>query len=102
LHRLSERQARALLLDPGGLRGRNPVTVKSQLMGGMIWGVSAALHEETEIDRRTARSVNTNFADYLIAANADIRIARWYWIRKRTASSIRSASRVWASWALPA
>ena len=50
----------------------NPVTAKSQLMGGMIWGVSAALHEETEIDRRTARYINTNFADYLIPVNADI------------------------------
>jgi xanthine dehydrogenase YagR molybdenum-binding subunit len=50
----------------------NPVTARSQLMGGMIWGVSAALHEATEIDRRNARYTNTNFADYLIAVNADI------------------------------
>jgi xanthine dehydrogenase YagR molybdenum-binding subunit len=50
----------------------NPITAKSQLMGGMIWGVSAALHEETEIDRRTARYTNSNFADYLIPVNADI------------------------------
>src|SRR5258706_5787715 len=50
----------------------NPVTTKSQLMGGMIWGVSAALHEETAIDHRAARYVNTNFADYLIPVNADI------------------------------
>jgi xanthine dehydrogenase YagR molybdenum-binding subunit len=38
----------------------------------MIWGVSAALHEATEIDERTARYVNDNFADYLIPVNADI------------------------------
>jgi xanthine dehydrogenase YagR molybdenum-binding subunit len=38
----------------------------------MIWGISAALHEETEIDRRTARYVNKNLADYLIPVNADI------------------------------
>jgi xanthine dehydrogenase YagR molybdenum-binding subunit len=50
----------------------NPMTAKSQLMGGMIWGVSGALHEATEIDRRTARYTNTNFADYLIPVNADI------------------------------
>ena len=50
----------------------NPVTARSQLMGGMIWGVSAALFEATEIDRRNARYVNTNFADYLIPVNADI------------------------------
>ena len=50
----------------------NPVTAKSQLMGGMIWGMSAALLEETEIDRRTARYVNSNLSDYLIPVNADI------------------------------
>jgi xanthine dehydrogenase YagR molybdenum-binding subunit len=50
----------------------NPLTARSQLMGGMIWGVSAALHEATEIDERTARYVNDNFADYLIPVNADI------------------------------
>jgi xanthine dehydrogenase YagR molybdenum-binding subunit len=50
----------------------NPVTARSQLMGGMIWGVGAALHEETTIDKRTARYTNTNFADYLVPVNADI------------------------------
>jgi xanthine dehydrogenase YagR molybdenum-binding subunit len=41
-------------------------------MGGMIWGVSAALHEATEIDRRAARYVNDNLAEYLIPVNADV------------------------------
>lgn len=50
----------------------NPVTAKSQLMAGMIWGMSAALLEETEIDRRNARYVNTNLSDYLIPVNADV------------------------------
>ncbi len=50
----------------------NPKTAESQLMGGMIWGISAALHEATEIDGRTARYVNDNLADYLIPVNADI------------------------------
>ena len=50
----------------------NPRTARSQLMGGMIWGVSAALHEETEIDERNARYVNDNIAEYLIPVNADI------------------------------
>jgi xanthine dehydrogenase YagR molybdenum-binding subunit len=51
----------------------NTRTARSQLMGGMIWGVSAALHEETEIDERNARYVNDNLADYLIPVNADIK-----------------------------
>ena len=41
-------------------------------MGGLIWGVSSALHEATEIDRRAARYTNTDLADYLIPVNADI------------------------------
>jgi xanthine dehydrogenase YagR molybdenum-binding subunit len=51
----------------------NTRTARSQYMGGMIWGVSSALHEATEIDPRTARYVNDNLADYLIPVNADIR-----------------------------
>jgi xanthine dehydrogenase YagR molybdenum-binding subunit len=55
-----------------GGRIMNPRTARSQLMGGMIWGVSSALHEATEIDRRAARYVNDNIAEYLIPVNADI------------------------------
>ena len=50
----------------------NPRTAHSQLMGGMIWGVGSALHEFTEIDRREARYINDNLAEYLIPVNADI------------------------------
>src|SRR5262249_7127715 len=50
----------------------NTRTVHSQLMGGMIWGISSALHEATEIDMKRARYVNDNLADYMIPVNADI------------------------------
>jgi xanthine dehydrogenase YagR molybdenum-binding subunit len=50
----------------------NTRTARSQYMGAMIWGISSALHEATEIDRRVARYVNDNLADYLIPVNADI------------------------------
>jgi xanthine dehydrogenase YagR molybdenum-binding subunit len=50
----------------------NPKTAKSQLIGGMIWGISAALHEKTEIDPRAARYVNTDLAEYLVPVNADV------------------------------
>jgi xanthine dehydrogenase YagR molybdenum-binding subunit len=50
----------------------NTRTAHSQYMGAMIWGISSALHEATEIDRRGARYVNNNLADYLIPVNADI------------------------------
>src|SRR5437764_3157169 len=48
------------------------MTARSQLIGGMIWGISAALHEATEIDARSARYYNNDFAEYLIPVNADI------------------------------
>ena len=50
----------------------NTRTVHSQLMGGMIWGISSALHEAIEIDRERARYVNTNLADYRVPVNADV------------------------------
>jgi len=49
----------------------NPRTARSQLMGGLIWGMSSALFEATEIDERYARYVNDNLADYLMPVNAD-------------------------------
>jgi xanthine dehydrogenase YagR molybdenum-binding subunit len=50
----------------------NPLTARSQLMGGQIWGLSAALHEATEIDRRTARYVTRDLASYHVPVHADI------------------------------
>ncbi|MHC2621725.1 xanthine dehydrogenase YagR molybdenum-binding subunit [Bradyrhizobium huanghuaihaiense] len=50
----------------------NPRTARSQLMGGLIWGMSSALLEATEIDERNARYVNDNLADYLVPVNADV------------------------------
>ncbi len=51
----------------------NTRTARSQYMGAMIWGISSALHEATEIDPRNARYTNDNLADYLVPVNADIR-----------------------------
>jgi xanthine dehydrogenase YagR molybdenum-binding subunit len=50
----------------------NTRTARSQYLGGMIWGVASALHEATEIDRRNARYVNDNLADYMMPVNADV------------------------------
>jgi xanthine dehydrogenase YagR molybdenum-binding subunit len=49
----------------------NPRTAHSQLMGGLIWGMSSALLESTELDHRFGRYVNDNLADYLVPVNAD-------------------------------
>ncbi len=45
---------------------------RSRYVGAMIWGMEMALMEATEMDRRRARYTNDNFADYLIAVNADV------------------------------
>jgi xanthine dehydrogenase YagR molybdenum-binding subunit len=50
----------------------NTRTARSQYLGAMIWGISSALHDATEIDERNARYVNDNLADYLVPVNADI------------------------------
>ena len=50
----------------------NPRMVESQLYGGMIWGVSFALHEGAVMDARTGRPMNPNLGEYHIPVNADV------------------------------
>jgi xanthine dehydrogenase YagR molybdenum-binding subunit len=50
----------------------NPKTARSQLMGGMIWGVSSALHEAAHLDPRDGHVVNGDLAEYLVPVHADI------------------------------
>ncbi|MGJ5202395.1 xanthine dehydrogenase family protein molybdopterin-binding subunit [Bradyrhizobium sp. HKCCYLR20261] len=50
----------------------NPKLVKSQLAGGMIWGISLALHEEAVTDRRSGRIMNANLGEYHVPVNADV------------------------------
>jgi xanthine dehydrogenase YagR molybdenum-binding subunit len=50
----------------------NPKTARSQLIGGMIFGVSMALHEEAIVDPRTGAFVNRDLAGYLLPVHADI------------------------------
>jgi len=73
VHRLT-REIRVPRIVGAFAAGRimNTRTARSQLMGGMIWGISSALHESTEIDRRNARYINDNLADYLVPVNADV------------------------------
>ena len=55
-------------------RGRilNHKTARSQLIGGMTWGVGAALHAEAVIDTRSGAFVNRDLAEYLVPVHADI------------------------------
>jgi xanthine dehydrogenase YagR molybdenum-binding subunit len=50
----------------------NPKTARSQLIGGMTFGVSYALFEQTILDTRSGAFVNRDFAGYLVPVHADI------------------------------
>jgi xanthine dehydrogenase YagR molybdenum-binding subunit len=50
----------------------NPRLVRSQYYGGMIWGVSFALHEHAVMDPRSGRPMNPNLGEYHVPVNADI------------------------------
>jgi xanthine dehydrogenase YagR molybdenum-binding subunit len=50
----------------------NPRTAKSQIMGGMVWGISKALREESVMDHRFGRFMNANLAEYHIPVHADV------------------------------
>jgi xanthine dehydrogenase YagR molybdenum-binding subunit len=50
----------------------NPHLVRSQIFGGMIWGMSFTLHERAVMDRRSGRTLNANLADYHVPVNADV------------------------------
>jgi xanthine dehydrogenase YagR molybdenum-binding subunit len=50
----------------------NTKTAASQIMGGVVWGIGMALHEEALIDHRFGRVMNANIAEYHVPVNADI------------------------------
>jgi xanthine dehydrogenase YagR molybdenum-binding subunit len=50
----------------------NPVTARSQCLGGMTMGIGAALMEEQVIDPRYGFFVNHDFAEYQVPVHADI------------------------------
>ena len=58
----------------------NPRTARSQLLGGMTWGLSMALHEHSFVDPRFGHVINQDFAGYHIAANADVGRIEVHWL----------------------
>ena len=50
----------------------NEKTARSQMLGGIVWGVGAALQEESSLDTRYGRFTNANLAEYHVPVNADI------------------------------
>jgi xanthine dehydrogenase YagR molybdenum-binding subunit len=49
-----------------------PALARSQLLGGLIWGLGHALFEATHADRATGRWVNANLGEALIPTQADV------------------------------
>jgi xanthine dehydrogenase YagR molybdenum-binding subunit len=50
----------------------NPKTARSQLLGGVVWGIGMAVEEESVIDHAFGRIMNHSLGEYHVAVNADI------------------------------
>lgn len=67
-----EIRVRRLLAVCAAGRILNPKTARSQIIGGMVMGVGAALMEEMAVDRRLGFFVNHDLAGYEVPVHADI------------------------------
>ena len=61
-------------------RAINPRTVRSQLIGGMTFGISMALHEESVRDPRFGHVVTQDLAEYHVPVHADIADVDAVWL----------------------
>ncbi|MEU9990993.1 xanthine dehydrogenase family protein molybdopterin-binding subunit [Streptomyces sp. NPDC048045] len=58
----------------------NPLTARNQFLGGMIWGISMALHEEAVRDSAFGGPVGADLAGYHVATHADVPHIEADWI----------------------
>ncbi|GHA16573.1 xanthine dehydrogenase family protein molybdopterin-binding subunit [Streptomyces echinoruber] len=58
----------------------NPLTARSQFLGGMVWGISMALHEEAVRDPSSGVPVGADLAGYHVATHADVPLLEADWI----------------------
>jgi xanthine dehydrogenase YagR molybdenum-binding subunit len=58
----------------------NPLTARSQFIGGMTWGLSMALHEESVMDPEFGDYLNHDFAQYHVASCADALAIDAFWV----------------------
>jgi xanthine dehydrogenase YagR molybdenum-binding subunit len=61
----------------------NAKTARSQFIGGMVWGISLALHEKSAYDTRLGRIVNNNLAEYHVPTNADVGEMDVAWVEEQ-------------------
>jgi xanthine dehydrogenase YagR molybdenum-binding subunit len=50
----------------------SPRTAASQVRGGVVWAIGAALREASEVDARYGGFLNADLAEYVIPVNADV------------------------------
>jgi xanthine dehydrogenase YagR molybdenum-binding subunit len=50
----------------------NAKTARSQMIGGMTWGIGSALMEENHVDLRYGSFINQDLANYHVPVNADV------------------------------
>jgi len=67
----------------GAGRMLNAKTARSQLAGGMVWGIGMALLEDTVMDPRLGRIVNNNLAEYHVPVSADVPVIDVSWVDER-------------------
>ncbi|MET9131978.1 xanthine dehydrogenase family protein molybdopterin-binding subunit [Streptomyces antibioticus] len=58
----------------------NPLTARGQFTGGMIWGISMALHEEAARDTASGGPVGADLAGYHVATHADVPRVEAHWV----------------------
>ncbi|MFI6206135.1 xanthine dehydrogenase family protein molybdopterin-binding subunit [Streptomyces sp. NPDC051041] len=58
----------------------NPLTARNQFVGGMVWGISMALHEEAVRDRASGGHYGADLAGYHVATHADVPRVEADWI----------------------
>lgn len=50
----------------------SPRTARSQVLGGVVWGIGATLREASEVDNRYGGFLNADIAEYIVPVNADV------------------------------
>jgi len=58
----------------------NPLMARSQLVGGMLMGLSTALHEHSVVDHRYGHVVTDDLASYHVASHADVPEIDAFWL----------------------
>lgn len=70
--RLGRIEVRRVVSAIAGGRVVNAKTARSQILGGVVWGLGMALQEESLVDDRLGRYMNHNLSEYHVPVHADV------------------------------